>query len=94
MSNMSYCRFQNTLRDFRDCANALRELEAGNESPLSDDELAAAKDLLAEAADLLEAVLENTGTDAEMSVDADDVYRAVDAIQEQAEDMAEGTERE
>ena len=26
MSNMSYCRFQNTLKDLRDCADALEEI--------------------------------------------------------------------
>lgn len=26
MSNMSYCRFENTARDFQDCLNALEEL--------------------------------------------------------------------
>jgi len=25
MANMSYCRFENTLNDFRDCLSALRE---------------------------------------------------------------------
>lgn len=25
MSNMSYCRFENTTRDFEDCLDALRE---------------------------------------------------------------------
>lgn len=25
MANMSYCRFENTLRDLRDCAHALNE---------------------------------------------------------------------
>ncbi len=27
MSNMSYCRFRNTLQDLRDCADALRRIE-------------------------------------------------------------------
>jgi len=27
MSNMSYCRFQNTVQDLRDCKEALEELE-------------------------------------------------------------------
>ena len=41
MSNMSYCRFQNTLIDLRDCADALDEIE-GNLSELSKDEARAA----------------------------------------------------
>jgi len=28
MSNMSYCRFENTLQDLRDCFDALREYSA------------------------------------------------------------------
>lgn len=40
MANMSYCRFQNTLRDLRDCANALEDMaETGKD--LSGDELRA-----------------------------------------------------
>ena len=27
MANMSYCRFQNTLRDLRDCYDALADLD-------------------------------------------------------------------
>lgn len=30
MSNMSYCRFENTLRDLRDCAEALDEMRCGD----------------------------------------------------------------
>lgn len=37
MSNMSYCRFQNTSRDLNDCLDALEE-----ERPLSEDEYRAA----------------------------------------------------
>ena len=32
MSNMSYCRFQNTLTDLRDCQNALFEGEELSEA--------------------------------------------------------------
>jgi len=41
MSNMSYCRFQNTYRDLLDCQNALEE-----EDQLSPEEYRAAKNLL------------------------------------------------
>jgi len=43
MANMTYCRFQNTLKDLQDCFDAL------NDEPideLSGDELASAKDML------------------------------------------------
>lgn len=45
MSNMSYCRFQNTLRDLRECDEALDEIE-GDLSQLSQDEQYAAKWLI------------------------------------------------
>lgn len=40
MSNMSYCRFENTSRDLRDCVDALEELADGAEfiRPLSTSE--------------------------------------------------------
>lgn len=47
MSNMSHCRFQNTLGDLQDCSGALEELFAGEpDSNLSRDELRAAIDLV------------------------------------------------
>lgn len=51
MSNMSYCRFQNTLNDLRDCVSALEELaldlEEGtdNNNELSTDEASAAREM-------------------------------------------------
>lgn len=46
MANMSYCRFQNTLGDLRDCADALDEgvLHDGN---LGEEEQQAAERLVA-----------------------------------------------
>lgn len=41
MGNMSYCRFQNTVGDLRDCQGALEELLAGD-GKLSREELSAA----------------------------------------------------
>ena len=59
MSNMSYCRYQNTLQDLRDCSYDLRDrgytLDSDNadnpdneycEEGLSRDEMQAAKSLL------------------------------------------------
>lgn len=42
MSNMSYCRFQNTLRDLKDCLDAID----GNLSELSKEEARAADSLI------------------------------------------------
>ena len=55
MSNMSYCRFENTLRDLQDCANALVENEGEFGDPLHDlsrEERAAAIRLIALCADI------------------------------------------
>ena len=46
MANMSYCRFQNTLKDLRDCAEALDEI-GDNLAELSKDEARAATALIA-----------------------------------------------
>lgn len=48
MSNMSYCRFRNTLNDLRDCAQNFDEDE------LSDDEHNARRAMINEMVDLLE----------------------------------------
>lgn len=45
MANMSYCRFQNTLLDLRDCYDAINSAEADDEK-LSEEELKAKKRLL------------------------------------------------
>ena len=45
--NMSYCRFQNTLGDLRDCVNVLEALSSGDaEYALSDEEKEAARSLI------------------------------------------------
>lgn len=44
---MSYCRFRNTLMDFRDCVNALEHFEYDDvEDVTSDEELKAAEELM------------------------------------------------
>ena len=45
MPNMSYCVFQNTLADLKDCADALSECSSLEET-FSPDEVRAAKALL------------------------------------------------
>lgn len=49
MSNMSYCRFQNTLDDLRDCLEAL-----GNNERLSEEELEALEAMIEEFVEWLE----------------------------------------
>ena len=45
MSNMRYCRFQNTLTDLQDCMDALYDLD-GDLSEISGAEKRAAKSLI------------------------------------------------
>lgn len=45
MSNMSYCRFENTLPDLIDCAEALENIN-GNLSELSNSEARKAEELI------------------------------------------------
>jgi hypothetical protein len=53
MGNMSYCRFENTLKDFAECVEVLEAMSAGPSGEtlkrLSDRELRAAKGLAQEA---------------------------------------------
>ena len=48
---MSYCRFENTARDLRDCIYAIQD---GEINDLSNSEIRAAQDLLALAEDLID----------------------------------------
>ena len=74
MSNMSYCRFENTARDLDDCQTALEELLNGSASePLSASELAAAKRLAGICIDIV-SVIEDAGMPFE---DADEAAREV-----------------
>lgn len=58
MSNMSYCRFQNTVRDLNECHEALEGLFSG-EGKLSEDELSAAKRLAETCCDVAKLIVEN-----------------------------------
>lgn len=46
MSNMSYCRFNNTLNDLQECETALDEFMNGENSIESDSEREKAKELV------------------------------------------------
>ncbi len=74
MSNMSYCRFENTLRDLRDCISAVREaLEDDTtqrkflEELSSEHERDAFKALAAECQEFLDAHDEMAETETEAS---------------------------
>ena len=53
MSNMSYCKFRNTERDFDDCVSTLEAMLHADAAPLDADELSAAKDMIGRALDLV-----------------------------------------
>lgn len=88
MINMSYCRFQNTLLALRECRNAFVELQSEGGAPLSRDELAAAKRLLIEAAEMLTDVTGN-----ECEIGEDDIVAAIDDVQTWATDNASDADR-
>jgi len=62
MSNMSYCRFKNTLEDFRVCAKVYEELFNSDEV-LSADELRVAQLLAVEVLELAKILKEQCGTE-------------------------------
>ena len=53
MSNMSYCRFQNTLNDLRDCAYEIDAWDSDESDNLSDSEKGALRSLVIEMQDIL-----------------------------------------
>jgi len=79
MSNMSYCRFQNTLSDLQDCVDALEAMrdDPGAETALSRAELAAAKGLVQLCATMIEVALNG----ADHNLDLDELESNVDIIQ-------------
>ena len=54
MSNMSYCRFENTSLDLRDCLNAIREDNYTEDEPISSREAQALQNLLEQAEELID----------------------------------------
>ena len=53
MSNMSYCRFENTVGDLQDCIEAIRDWEEECKD-LNSYEMRALKDLLEQAREIVE----------------------------------------
>lgn len=72
MSNMSYCRFQNTERDFDDCKVALFGMidEPNEYGALSREELNAAKRLALAAIELLQTLCDHAGIDTQTLFDS------------------------
>lgn len=55
MANMEYCQFENTLKDLRQCRNALRNAQSWEEliEEASEDEIQAMKDMPKVLAEML-----------------------------------------
>jgi hypothetical protein len=88
MANMSHCRFQNTLIDFRDCAATINAMIDGDAEPLSDNELRAARNLVHEAHKLLLTMCDATGLEIE-GLDCDqDIMQRVQRIAQAREEDA------
>ena len=54
MSNMSYCRFENTSLDLKDCIDAIRENYYTEDEPISSREAQALQNLLHEIESILD----------------------------------------
>ena len=106
MSNMSYCRFENTFRDLGDCETALECLIKGYEdpdgeqlTPLSDSEKRFAIRLIDTAFDIVNMVAESAGvrnledlTDTDI-IDVIETAQAAARAEETARIEAEERER-
>ena len=85
MSNMSYCRFENTNQDLNDCQSALEELLANGraDDKLSERELKAAKKLAATCLDIAMLLAEHAGKDIE-ELDEEDIRLVIDNANQEA----------
>lgn len=59
MSNMSYCRFQNTLKDLRDCANHLSDLLDRDEHEAREALVKLCQDIVEDAEDAIPSMIED-----------------------------------
>ena len=82
--NMSYCRFQNTEIDFRDCLKHLRTLDPEDRSHHTECERRSRARLIQMAAELLEEL----GLDPDPNGDLEELVDALDAepVEEETED--------
>ena len=88
MSNMSYCRFENTSHDLSDCIAAIGRMMDSQEEPLSDRELRAAKQLAGNALELVNMLADLAG------LDMDDLHSSLDPLDDAidiVQDMASET---
>ena len=89
MSNMSYCRFENTLHDLQDCEEALDHLFEGT-APLSGAELQCAAELVQTCQSILDMVAHEARRNGEevdnvAALPADDITTILDEANQVAE---------
>lgn len=89
MTSMSYCRFENTLRDMADCQHALENLFAGD-GRLSASELRHAKALVQCCRDILDVVADQACIDMDEEEALERLASGLDDIMDEANDAAEG----
>jgi len=80
MSNMSYCKFQNTLSDLIDCRNTIEEMITGDEDEvltLSHEEARAAEHLAEQCFDILTLLCEYAGVELDQHLEARELMRSV-----------------
>lgn len=88
MSNMSYCRFESTYRDFDECVDVVEAMMTeGGQRPLSRRELDYAKQLTTRALDLLHLVAENVGMELDDLDLPGRIDRCLDNLQSDCVDM-------
>lgn len=86
--NMSYCRFQNTRTDLRDCKDTLEGIIEGDphDAELSREEFEAACNLISMAQDLIINLKEHAGRADDEELSLDDIRSLLnDAISEAKE---------
>lgn len=84
MSNMSYCRFENTNADLADCLDALLEMTENKrkEDKLGREELRAAKALAAKCLEIIDVLIEHAGKDID-DVEAIHLEEAIESINDE-----------
>ena len=82
MSNMGYCRFENTSRDLADCKNALERMINDKDRSLSEDELDSAKKLASDCLTIVK-MLTEYADDSSGQDDPDVLADALDNLNEE-----------
>ena len=77
MPNMSYCRFQNTLGDLRDCKRALEEIMYEEGDPLSNDEYHACCHMIDVCVELIADLCDETGHELSLNTNGTSIVTAL-----------------